>query len=476
MKHHGKRTSNCHSVSTTYKRKANDAEYGDGLQDPGEPGLPGITVRLFDPMTNLLATTLTGTNGLYAFTGLTGGAYIVRFTPPGGYQVSPANQGTNDTLDSDGDTNGLVPPVVLTALEDNLTIDAGYFLFNNIDGSVFADLNGNGIFEPGDTNGLAGVVVQLYADADTNGVPDGTPIRSLATAPDGTYSFTNIPPGQYLVIEIDLPGYNSTADSDGGDPNRIAVPHVFGADNVANDFLDFRAARILGQVRFDTDVDGDVTDLGEPGLTNVTVFLYTDPNGDGSLADGVAIATNRTDLSGNYIFTNLTVGNYVVWEIDPTGFFSTGDLLPPNDSQIPVNVIGGLDYVDHDFLDSRNFSSGGTFCGHCFLVADAGGSAGGNDRLMRVDTNDVEIAIGAGTGTFNIEAIAMRTCVTNLTLYAANAGELGTINLVTGTYSPIGPFGAGNGAVGPIQFNDVDGLAFDPFTCQLYGTVRRNGG
>ena len=49
----------------------------------------------------------------------------------------------------------------------------------------------------------------------------------------------------------------------------------------------------------------------------------------------------------------------------------------------------------------------------CYLVADAGGGAGGNDLLTQVDTTDFipatnEINIGAGTGTNFMETIAFQ--------------------------------------------------------------------
>ncbi|MFJ5926889.1 SdrD B-like domain-containing protein [Kitasatospora sp. NPDC092948] len=56
----------------------------NGVQDAGEPGLPGVTVHLLDPQGNRVATTTTDANGEYYFGGV-GAAYLL--TPGGDYTV-----------------------------------------------------------------------------------------------------------------------------------------------------------------------------------------------------------------------------------------------------------------------------------------------------------------------------------------------------------------------------------------------------
>ena len=115
----------------------------------------------------------------------------------------------------------------------------------------------------------------------------------------------------------------------------------------------------------------------------------------------------------------------------------------------------------------------------CYLVADAGGANGGNDLLTQIDTADFnpltnETNIGTGTGTNSIEAIAWNSA--SMTLYAANAGQLGTLSTTTGVFTALpSPFGTGSGALGNISFTDVDGLAYDAATNILYGVERQSG-
>lgn len=114
----------------------------------------------------------------------------------------------------------------------------------------------------------------------------------------------------------------------------------------------------------------------------------------------------------------------------------------------------------------------------CFAVADNDRSdPSGNslDQLVSLnkDTGAL-VAIGA-TGTSHIEAIAFD--IDGATLYAADAGQLGTINLTTGVFTALpNPIGSGSGSAGTVNFNDVDGLSIDPDTGNLYGTQRRTGG
>ena len=67
----------------------------------------------------------------------------------------------------------------------------------------------------------------------------------------------------------------------------------------------------------------------------------------------------------------------------------------------------------------------------CYVVPDRGGGNGGDDRLVTFDrSTGVFAPIGAGTGTFNIEAAEVWPM--NDTIYAINANELGIINRTTG--------------------------------------------
>jgi hypothetical protein len=98
----------------------------DGLQEPGEPGLANVTVRLLDQQGAIVATTTTDSGGIYGFTNVAPGTYRVRFVSPAGLMPTTADAGTDDTVDSDINGGGETPLLTITAGQTDITIDAGF--------------------------------------------------------------------------------------------------------------------------------------------------------------------------------------------------------------------------------------------------------------------------------------------------------------------------------------------------------------
>ncbi len=97
----------------------------DGQRDPGEPGVPGVTVMVIDEDTGgVVATVVTDANGNYLVTGLTPGRYRVTFDDPQGRRFTATDNG-DDASDSDASSSGTTGVVELSAGELDLTIDAG---------------------------------------------------------------------------------------------------------------------------------------------------------------------------------------------------------------------------------------------------------------------------------------------------------------------------------------------------------------
>lgn len=96
------------------------------------------------------------------------------------------------------------------------------------------------------------------------------------------------------------------------------------------------------------DEDGDSNhDMDEPPLGDVTIYL--DVNDNGVLDSGDPSTT--TDASGQYMFTEVTPGNWVVREVIPDGYAQTY----PDPSVDPAHriTVGSADLTDLDFGNQR---------------------------------------------------------------------------------------------------------------------------
>ncbi|BCU77641.1 SdrD B-like domain-containing protein [Luteolibacter sp. LG18] len=212
---------------------------------------------------------------------------------------------------------------------------------------------------------LPGVALTLYTDPNGDGNPSDGTVQAITTSlSDGSYEFLNLALGNYVVVESDPTGYSSVTDIDGVNDNRIKVTLTTLTATTGRNFLDLYIdpalyGTINGQVRNDTDGDGDLLDA-DTGISGVTVDLYTDPNGDGNPLDGTIYATATTNASGNYSFTLVPPGTYVVVETDLSGYASTADKTLPNDNRVPVTIAASQTSAANDFLDSNNLTLLGT--------------------------------------------------------------------------------------------------------------------
>ncbi|QIH79280.1 YSIRK-type signal peptide-containing protein [Macrococcoides canis] len=292
----------------------------DGIQDPTEPGIPGVTVTLTKP-DGTTVTTTTDSNGGYTFTDLPKGTYTVTFDTPPNYVPVQENQGTDDTKDSDPVFNSTKTQgsVTVDLTDNNPTIDAGFEkAVYKIGDRVWEDNNNNDILDAGDT-GIAGVTVTLK-DAS------GNVIATQVTDANGNYLFEGLTNGDYTV-EFGTPADSAfvpvkdnvgTSDMD-SDPSTVAVT-INNADNLTID-RGFEKLLTIGDKVFEDQNHDGIQDPTEPGIPGVTVTL-TKPDG--------TTVTTTTDSNGGYTFTDLPKGTYTVT-------FDT----PPN--YVPVQENQGTD-------------------------------------------------------------------------------------------------------------------------------------
>ena len=300
----------------------------DGKQDYGENGIGGVTVQLMNASgTSVLATTTTNSSGYYNFSNLAAGTYQVYFGTKSGYNLTAANQGTDDSKDSDANTSTrLSGPIDLSAGEVETTIDAGmtyscYPTTGSIGNFVWYDCDKDGKQDYGE-NGLGGVTVKLMNEAGTS------VLATTTTSSSGYYNFSGLSAGTYQVWFGEKSGYVLSAanqgtddwkDSDANTSTRLSGPISLsaGENDVSVDagfqvYCPPPTGSIGNYVWYDCDKDGK-QDYGENGLGGVTVKLMNE-------AGTSVLATTTTSSSGYYNFSGLTAGTYQVWFGEKSGY------------------------------------------------------------------------------------------------------------------------------------------------------------
>ncbi|MCP4528959.1 MAG: hypothetical protein GY833_24070, partial [Aestuariibacter sp.] len=196
----------------------------DGVQDPGEPGIPGVTVALLDNSGNVIATTVSDENGNYFFPGLPAGTYTVRVTDTDNVlgELAPVS-------DADGGNDNQSTTTV-DGVADDLDQDFGYAPPSHTPGNgvigdtVFLDTDSSGT--PGPGEGLEGMSVELQDGSCTPGVD----CPSTTTDENGNYFFGNLNPAATYDVVVDtstLPnggvGLTNAVDPDGGGDSQANV-------------------------------------------------------------------------------------------------------------------------------------------------------------------------------------------------------------------------------------------------------------
>jgi len=283
----------------------------NGARDPGEAGLPGVTILLTPAAGGTARTTVTDASGNFLFTDVAPGSYVLNEVVPAGFtQTMPASDGIPVTLASGGSSI------------NNVFGNFHGILTGTISGVKFNDANGNGVRDPGEP-GVAGIVIGLDSCPSPCGHP---PVGVTVTGADGSFSFTGVPFGLYFVRE-DVPGgFRQTTPATG----EIQVQLDFGHQTITG--LLFGNQALLASIsgtKFNDGNGNGVRDPGEAGQSGVTIQLK--PSSGPTL-------TATTDASGAFTFTGLDAGTYVLSEVVPAGFVQTA---PPAPGTISVTLTAG---------------------------------------------------------------------------------------------------------------------------------------
>jgi hypothetical protein len=237
-------------------------------------------------------------------------------------------------------------------------------------GWVFLDVNGDGRRQNSEQLGLTGVWLTLE-----QGSQPVAQTRSVGT--DGWYQFNSVAAGPYSLSAAIPAGYLPTS------PTRVWFQVIAGQSRVVNfgvrpaptatptptntplpptptpTMLPTRRpppvpmAVIGDYVWYDANHNG-LQDVGEPGISNVTVALYRD-NGDGLLNPTIdtLVNTSLTDADGGYLLKAVATGLYFLDVTDDHGLLAglthTAGLQSRPAPWGPLTVTWGGIYRDADF-------------------------------------------------------------------------------------------------------------------------------
>ena len=303
----------------------------DGEQDPGEPGVGGVTLNLVDPDDEVIDTTTTDEDGEYSFD-----------VTPGSWRVVVTD--TGDVLTGheavDGESVAGRAAVGGAGLSD---FDFGYAPLISIGDLVWVDADGDQAQGAGET-GIEGVVVE----ADDG---DGD-VRTATTDKHGAYSI-RVTPGTWTVAVTDTAGvldrYRAST------PTSVELDVTVGGADISGFDFGYQQLAVIGDLVWD-DTNGDgMQDDDETGVEGVTVEL--------TAAAGDPL-TATTDDKGGYRFEELP-GEWTVAVTDTAGVLSGRRATTPSSLTLEVTVEGAA---------ASNFDFGYT--------ADAG------DRVINVNTLD----------------------------------------------------------------------------------------
>ena len=368
---------------------------------------------------------------------------------------------------------------------------------------VWDDANGDGIQDGGES-GHAGVTVELWQSGG------GAADQTTTTDANGDYSFSGVANGNYYVKFILPSGYtfspkyaNSATDPTGSANDSDAdistgQTDVFAYSGTSTEDIDAGIYRQIGdEVWLDSDSDG-LQDSGEPSLGGITVRLWNAGadmaigGGDDSLEQ-----TTVSSAGNSYGFTGVTVNDwYYLQFVLPSSYeftqkYANGATSPTqngDDSDADENS-GRTDVFQYTGASIDSIDAGLELISFCYGVADNNSDAqpadpngyvrsAGPDAMYVVDFNTGETIFigvtntGSGSTDPGIESIALGL---DDTLYAAvdtdsdTTGQLGTLNKVTGAFTPLGsPFDQ--------SMQDPDGFTYDTDNHWLWTSNRRGSG
>ncbi len=310
----------------------------DGRQDPGEPGLAGVHVKLLSSAGVPIAETTSATSGAFTFTATIGTVYRLRADLPAGAVFSPKNVGVSSS-DSD-----ISPTGAATSYSDLFTASASLAKLgigisfpgtSQLGNRVFEDRDGNGLYSDPTDRAMSGITVNLWNESRSQIIATTTTssagLYALQAPRGATYVLQFVAASYYLVSPKDAG--DDTLDSDifeTGANKYFTAPFAVGtAPNGTLDAGFITPATLGNRVWDDVDADG-IQDPGEPGLAGVTVQLW-------NAAKSKVFSQTVSSSTGAYELKAPGAQNYRIRAVLP----SAGTAFSPKDQ-------GGAESDDSD--------------------------------------------------------------------------------------------------------------------------------
>ncbi|HHH52620.1 MAG TPA: T9SS type A sorting domain-containing protein, partial [Bacteroidetes bacterium] len=424
---------------------------GDGLQDPGEPGIEGVIIELHncDPNSGIAVQyDTTDANGAYLFDMVIPGMYYVKFNLPGDYEFTLDNVGPNDNIDSDVDgTNGFgtTECFEVEANEEQLDIDAGAYICVPVGDLVWLDYNRNNVYDS-DENGVNGLKVELYRYTDDEWVLwdyDYTGIDPRSVCGDGFYYFcTN--PGTYFLRFVTPPtGLVPAQPHKGGDPTKdsdITRAHDLGTTNtfyltsgtdgdLTLDAGYYEMASIINSMAWIDENQNGLREPNEAALPNMGVELYD--------ANGELYNSTVTDQTGHYQLDYLQAEDYYLKFIIPSDYSTSYGFTAGNQ---------GDDTIDSDVTNSNGTGTTEMF------------------GLVPEQQKEFEDAgIAEGTLPLNYLSVGAKWDDDHSLVYWATANEQNIVKFIVqrsysdnGKFEQVGEVVAKDGSSNNYEFEDYD--------------------
>lgn len=363
---------------------------GNGTQNIGEPGLPGVDV-LVTFSTGFQTTLITDANG----------AYDIRV--PQGTTTVEIDENDQDFIVGASQTEGTNPTTFNAICGEEYNEVDGFQEQGILEGHIYLDENGSAFQNPSepDLPNVDVIVVDAFGNTQT-----------ITTDANGDWSLV-LPVGTATAtIDVTDPDFPECAfQTEGTNPT---TSNVIANETVSQIDGFFESAQVFGLVYNDLNGNG-TQDAGEPGVPGVDILvtfssgfqttLITDANGNYNIRvpDGstqIEIDETDTDFLQNAIQTD--GGN-------PTTFIATcGETYNETDGFQQQGVLEGHLYLDINGSAFQNASEP-DLPNVDVLVEDAFG----NTQTVTSDANgdwSVTLPVGTAVSTININDPDFPTC------------------------------------------------------------------